>query len=164
VTGHGAREGNLRRGGRGARTSARSATILSVTVRAISRHAAERYVERCKPHLTVDQAKTELRALIDLSPPMVGIQDRPRWVGPIPPLKNKVGLVAGYVIVADSLALPVSGDGHVITLLERGGDKPERVQRRREGRRRRRAYLRSKSNGHPATNVRGKRPTVAFDG
>lgn len=124
-----------------------------VLIHSASGHAIDRYRERCsKEHLTFQECRKQL---LELARAGEWHEELPAWTAP--PAGNVE--TAGFVVVADSFVLPVSPDGVVMTVLARGSSALEVVARRREGRRKRRGYLRAKGHGGAAPMSRaGGRP------
>jgi len=102
----------------------------------ITRHAAERYIERVKPGIDVDQATRELRALMRLDSFR---PEPPDWqTGETPGEDHRL-----YMEPCDGVALAVVGRT-LKTVLTRAGTSPERARQRRARKAQRRASRRAR--------------------
>jgi endonuclease III len=101
----------------------------------ISQHAVDRYQERVRPTLDTEAARTELEAVLSMDPER--INEAPEWVHVC---ETKADY---YLEVADGIVAPVA-QGHVLTIITRGGSHPEHRARKMETKRRRRAARKRK--------------------
>ena len=105
-------------------------TVPAPTNLRISKHAAERYIERVKPGLALPAARAELEHLVRLAeftaqPPQWAISTIPRTL---------------YAVLADSIALPITrqGGGWIVTTTLVRNSISDRQREIRNARRRRR--------------------------
>lgn len=99
----------------------------------VTQHAAERYVERVKPALTVSQAAVEIRHLAELAGEPT---EKPSWVIN----EERREQMDGWLPISDGICLPlhrVNGRWVARTILTRAGLSPERRSSRRDAKRRR---------------------------
>lgn len=97
----------------------------------ITRHAAERYIERVRPGIDVAQATRELRALMRMDSFR---PESPDWqTGESPGQDQRL-----YMEPCDGVALAVVGRT-LKTVLTRAGTSPERMSQRRARKARKRA-------------------------
>lgn len=112
---------------------------LSVTA-----HAADRYVERVKSHLSRREATRELLRLADAGS---WEQERPEW------LKPSEARADAYLLIADGIALPLFQTGPdryaVTTVLIRAGQSDGSRKYRNRLRKRRRQRVRSRGSKSP---------------
>lgn len=79
---------------------------------AITTHAAERYRERVKPHLSLDRARWELEQLAAVAGPPS--PNPPAWIKRLEPAPL-------WLEISDGLALALSHRGVALTVLIRAG-------------------------------------------
>lgn len=124
----------------------------------ITRHAAERYIERVKPGIDLTQATRELRALMLVDsfrpePPVWKPNETPDHETPL------------YMEPCDGIALAVVG--HTLkTVLTRAGTSPERAAQKRQEKARKRARRRAKrwKNNDKAGLPKGRNDQWRNDG
>jgi len=101
----------------------------------ITRHAAERYIERVKPGLTIDQATRELRALVLIDEPH---PEPPDWKAD--EIREEGEL---FMEPCDGIAFAVRGRS-LMTVLTRAGTDSKTAERRRQRKARNRAKKQSR--------------------
>lgn len=112
----------------------------------VTEHAVERYQERVKPWLSIDAARRELLALVELAD---FTTRKPTWA-----TEPELAVPRGYLLLCDSVALPVARNGSITTCVTRGGIGNDELRRRRTNRKRaRRRARRSAQTTHQVNNV-----------
>lgn len=94
----------------------------------VTQHAAERYVERVKPALTVSAAAVEVATLAELAGDP---SEKPKWVAN----DERRGQVDAWLTICEGICLPLyhkRGRWIARTVLVRAGLSPERRESRRQ--------------------------------
>jgi hypothetical protein len=120
----------------------------------ITEHAIEQFRQRCRPALDFKAAKGELMALLHDHGRIT--LERPAWSRSA---TTRHGTEA-WVLIGDSVALPVLG-GAAITCLTRGGIPEEERARRKARRIARRGFRRAVKIGNNIGSVRRERKAAA---